>query len=155
MTGGAGALVQALLARVPQPLRAAIDAALDDGLPEQPYQPGRTERPHAGIVFDLSARARSVPSVMSAENEALAAGLCLIHRGWFWEAHEVLEALWQGLPMNSAERHVVQALIQHANARLKQEAGQARAAARLDAIAQDHLDEAQARGWKPDSIHDC
>ena len=142
------ALAAAMLSLVPTGLRARIDDELDAGLAPVAYRPGQTKRPDAGIVFDMAAQARHKPSVIAPDNEAMACGLCLIARGYSWEAHEVLEAVWQGLPMNSAERHVVQALIQHANARLKQSMGQADAAARLDTIAHDHLEEAQARGWR-------
>lgn len=76
---------------------------------------------------------------------ALTFGLSLIHNHYFWEAHEVLEPVWMKASPNSAERQLLQALIQLANACLKSTMGQPQAAARLAQIADDHLQEARGR----------
>ena len=55
------------------------------------------------------------------------------------EAHEVWEPVWLACRPNSAERRLLQALIQYANAALKAEMGRDRAAARLLAATAGHL----------------
>ncbi|MDF1736274.1 MAG: DUF309 domain-containing protein [Minwuia sp.] len=73
-------------------------------------------------------------------------GLAFLRDGYFWEAHEVLEAVWLALPPNSAERVLCQGLIQLANAGLKRVMQRDNAAARLRAIADDRIAEGTARG---------
>ncbi len=127
---------------------ARLSALLHQELPKLPYWPGRTPRPGEGIVFELSAAAKlSVSKDNWRDSDAFAAGFLLVERGCFWEAHEVWEPVWQALPLNSAERQFLQAMIQFANARLKAVMGQERAAARLVEIATAHLKEATLRGW--------
>jgi predicted metal-dependent hydrolase len=72
---------------------------------------------------------------------AYAYGLHLYTHGFFWEAHEVWEAVWLATAPNSQERHLLAGLIQLANACLKLEMAQPKAALRLLRDAQDHLDE--------------
>lgn len=135
-------------ARLDDGCLARLSALLDHELPAEPYWPGRTPRPASGIVFELSAAAKtSVTAENWRDSDAVAAGFLLVERGCFWEAHEVWEPVWQALPLNSAERLFLQAMIQYANARLKAVMGQERAAARLMEIADGHLKEATLRGW--------
>lgn len=54
-----------------------------------------------------------------------------MREGYFWEAHELLEALWRRCPPNSAQSLLLMSLIQHANAGLKVEMGRPKAEARL------------------------
>ncbi|WP_164661351.1 DUF309 domain-containing protein [Tropicibacter sp. Alg240-R139] len=63
--------------------------------------------------------------------EAWDAGWSFFETGFFWEAHEVWEAVWQVLPPNSAERRFVQAVIQLANALLKEKMNRPQAVRRL------------------------
>ncbi|MDD9908630.1 MAG: DUF309 domain-containing protein [Ahrensia sp.] len=72
-------------------------------------------------------------------SEAFQCGLHYLETGYFWEAHEVLEPVWLALPAGSAERFLVQALIQFANAKLKLEMQRPRAAKRICAIVGDLL----------------
>lgn len=131
-------------------LVARLDAVLAEGLPDQPYWPGITPRPGAGPVFEISGRAAiDVTPANWRESEAWAAGFVLMRRGYFWEAHEVLEPVWQGLPPNGPDRPFVQAAIQYANGRLKAAMGRDKAAARLFAIASAHLEDARSRGFRP------
>lgn len=51
---------------------------------------------------------------------------------YYWEAHEVWEAVWQVTGANSPERLLLQALIQGANAQLKRKMGRSGAAGKLD-----------------------
>ena len=113
-------------------------------LPPHAYIPGRTPRHPAGHFDALRATAR--PGMTEAElaaSPALAAGLRWLHAGYGWEAHEVLEPVWLACPPNSPARHLAQALIQIANARLKNRMDRPLAAARLRAIAARHLAEAR------------
>jgi hypothetical protein len=110
-------------------------------MPSHAYVPGRTAR-HDERVFDtLHASVR--PGMTVAElgrSAAFRAGLEYYARGYFWEAHEALEPVWMALPEGSADRARVQALIQLANAALKQAMGRPNATLRLCARVMTHLD---------------
>lgn len=67
------------------------------------------------------------------------------HR-FYWESHEVWEAVWLLLPRPSPERELVQALIQLAAATLKRHMGSPRAPATLRARARVRLGRATAAG---------
>lgn len=114
--------------------------------PPHAYIPGRTAR-HPEDLFD--AVKASVHGAMTSDEiagtEAWTTGVRYYREGFYWECHEVLEAVWVALPQNSAERRMAQAVIQLANARLKAAMGRDNAARRLCGIARAHLDEA-ARG---------
>ena len=117
---------------------------MQQDLPAHAYIPGRTPR-HAEGAFD-SLRATARPGMTEAElaaSPAMASGLRFLHAGFGWEAHEVLEPVWMACPPNSPARQMAQALIQIANARLKDRMEQPAAAARLRRIAARHLAEAQ------------
>ena len=109
--------------------------------PPHAYMPGRTAR-HAEGAFDgLKAVADPLR-----DSPAWACGLRFLQAGFYWEAHEVLEAVWMAAPERSGEKLAVQAVIQIANAALKARMGQARAAERLAGIARGRLDEAERLG---------
>jgi Domain of unknown function (DUF309) len=72
--------------------------------------------------------------------------LALHDSGFFWEAHEIWEAVWKAAPMNGPDRLALRALIQIANAGLKQRQARVRAAARLIDEAAGLLGELGARG---------
>lgn len=111
--------------------------------PPHAYQPGRTAR-HDEALFDpCKADAGGEGAVH--ERRAWAFATAFHRDGFHWEAHEVFEALWMACPPNSPEKLYVQALIQRANAALKREMGQARAAARLTAQAEGLAAEAFTR----------
>ena len=98
----------------------------DIPLPPAPYVPGRTPR-HPEDWFDqLKADAARLE-----RSTAFRAGLVYFDAGYFWECHEVLEAVWMAAPDPSAERDFVQAIIQLANARLKARMERPRAVLRL------------------------
>lgn len=99
--------------------------------PAQPYIPGRTPRPAEGAFDHLKSGLGDISVEGLAESRAWAAGLELFREGYYWEAHEVLEAVWLACPPNTPERLMVQAVIQRANAELKREMRQERAALRL------------------------
>ncbi|MCR8825018.1 DUF309 domain-containing protein [Pseudosulfitobacter koreensis] len=102
--------------------------------PTHVYVPGQTAR-HPEGWFDPLKDVGADPL----DSPAMRAGLDYLHAGYFWECHEVLEAVWLALPDPSAERHMVQAVIQLANARLKLAMGRPKATLRLCRIVQDHL----------------
>lgn len=114
----------------------------DIPLPSHRYVPGRTPR-HAEGAFEVFHT--SVGAGPLEQSLAWRAGWFLIERGYFWEAHEVLEPVWMALPPNAPERRFVQAVIQVANAALKLEMGRPRAALRLCGIAEGLLAECGAR----------
>jgi predicted metal-dependent hydrolase len=63
--------------------------------------------------------------------DAWTSGWAFLDAGFFWEAHEVWEAVWLALPPNSAERRFAQAVIQLANALLKEKMDRPKAVRRL------------------------
>lgn len=73
------------------------------------------------------------------QTQAWIAGRAYLQAGYFWECHEVLEAVWTRTPEGSAERDMVQALIQLANARMKHRMDRPRAAARLCSMVRAQL----------------
>jgi hypothetical protein len=62
------------------------------------------------------------------DNAAYLYGHRLLEAGFYWEAHEVWEAVWMNCRPNSTEKVLLQALIQQANARLKRKMGKVNAA---------------------------
>lgn len=109
-------------------------------LPPYAYVPGQNAR-HPEDLFD-AIKASVVPGIRTEElhhTEAFHAGLQYLHAGFYWECHEVLEAVWLQAPEGSPEREMVQGLIQLANARLKQRMGKPRAVRRLLAKVKAHL----------------
>lgn len=116
-------------------------------LPTHRYLPGRTAR-HPEDAFDgIKARAlRPTATATAARNEAWLYSLRLFDARYWWEAHEVLEAVWLNAPPNSAERAQVQAVIQLANAALKAELGKPNAAARLLTLTRERIAEAALGG---------
>lgn len=79
------------------------------------------------------------------EAPAYAYGLHLYAHGFFWEAHEVWEAVWLATAPNSQERCLLAGLIQLANACLKLEMAQPKAALRLLEASCNHLGECRSR----------
>jgi uncharacterized protein len=109
--------------------------------------------PGTGTVPDrapLDAAKALVPRpVIAADweaNEPYRYGAALCLNGFFWEAHEVWEAVWMACPANSRERRLLRTLIQLANAGLKLRMGRANAAARLLAEAEELLGDCEAAG---------
>ena len=112
----------------------------------EPYIPGQTSRPTDGSFDTIRATAQpGMSSDQLAQSEAFQTGLKFLQSGWFWEAHEVLEPVWMAAPPNSRERLFVRALIQLANARLKDKMHRPQAAARLRREVQTLLTELGSR----------
>ncbi len=116
-------------------------------LPAWAHRPGRTKGADEG---PLEAVKSLVPRVFEgavpADHPAFLYGLRLHDEGFFWEAHEVWEAVWMAAPHNGRDRLALRALIQIANAGLKRALNQPRAAGRLVADACGYLSELNARG---------
>lgn len=110
--------------------------------------PGRNARPASkSEIFRISSSAPcpTDPDRWSA-NDAWLAGLVAYRHGYFWEAHEVWEAVWKNARPNSVERSLLQGVIQLANAGLKLRMGQPNAARRLTEMASRHIyDSSQSR----------
>lgn len=107
-------------------------------LPTHVYIPGQTER-HPEDAFD-ALRETAVGGCSAeqlAQCDAFKAGLVFLDKGFYWEAHEVLEPVWMVLPVESVERKFVQGIIQLANGRLKLSMKRPKAAQRLVAKARE------------------
>lgn len=116
-------------------------------LPTHAYLPGQTPRHPEGTFDQLRESARAGMSAAAlARSAAFRAGLYYLEKGYFWEAHELLEPVWMALPHGMPERHVLQALIQLANARLKARMQRPRAVARLGAMVLRHLEDCRDAG---------
>ncbi|MFK7893947.1 MAG: DUF309 domain-containing protein [Granulosicoccus sp.] len=106
--------------------------------PSHAYIPGSNKR-HAADAFDAiraTATDEQTPGQL-ASSAAFQHGLLYLDRGYYWEAHEVLEAVWLALPPDSDEKRFVQGLIQLANACLKQQMQRPNAVRRLCEISRD------------------
>ena len=91
---------------------------------------------------------RNVPM----DHAAFLYGVALNDRGFFWECHEILEAVWKAAPPSGRDKILLRALIQVANANLKQVMGQPAAVARLFTEALAELDEVSRRRSDCDGI---
>lgn len=108
--------------------------------PSHVYIPGQTAR-HPEDWFDeiKASIGPDTPLDELHETAAFQTGLAYLSAGYYWECHEVLEAVWMRTNDPSAQRDVVQALIQLANARLKLLMDRPRAARRLCDMVAAHL----------------
>ena len=112
--------------------------AADLPLPRWAHVPGdTTEADHDALwrakVLVPSRFCDFVPT----RHPALRYGIALNDAGYFWEAQEVLEAVWAAAPQGGRERILLRALIRVANANLKLRTQKPHAATR-------HLGEALA-----------
>ena len=103
-------------------------------LPQWAYVPGEMEEDDAD--HDTLWKAKSlVPSrfrdYVPARHPALRYGMTLNDRGYFWEAQEVLEAVWAAAPQGGRERILLRACILIANANLRLRMLKPHAASRL------------------------
>ena len=112
-------------------------------LPSHAYVPGVNERHKEGFLDHVIEIAPPTTTDENAnENTPWHFGLRLIDEGFYWEAHEVLEAVWLRTKPNSRERYLVQGTIQIANALLKHKMNKKRAVERLCEQAGHSLDRA-------------
>ena len=109
-------------------------------MPTHVYVPGRSPR-HPDNWFD-EIKASVTPDIAPQDlhkTQAFQAGRAYFDAGFFWECHEVLEAVWLQTKDPSPERDIVLAIIQLANARLKVLMDRPRAAWRLCDMVETHL----------------
>jgi predicted metal-dependent hydrolase len=120
-------------------------------MPRWAYNPGTDRTPDREPLEIVK---RLVPlrfdGFVPAGDPAFLYGLALHDGGFFWEAHEIWEAVWKAAPMNGRDRLALRALIQIANAGLKQRIERTRAAARLIDETKGLLGELIARGGIPE-----
>ena len=112
----------------------SIPPSGDLPLPQWAYVPGETDA--AAADYETLAQVKLlVPSAfrgyVPARHPALRYGLALNDRGYFWEAQEILEAVWAAAPQGGRERILLRACIRIANANLRLRIGKLTAAARL------------------------
>jgi hypothetical protein len=93
-------------------------------LPRWAYVPGESEK--SGSDYETLAQVTAlVPprfgGYVPARHPALRYGLMLNDRGYFWEAQEILEAVWAAAPQGGRERILLRAciLVATANVRLR------------------------------------
>src|ERR1700679_445424 len=103
-------------------------------LPQWAYVPGETAEAEAD--YETLAQAKLlVPSrfrgYVPARHPALRYAIALNDHGYFWEAQEILEAVWAAAPQGGRERILLRACIQIANANLKLRMRKPNATARL------------------------
>src|ERR1700720_3968748 len=101
-------------------------------LPRWAYVPGETDEADQDTLWQAKAL---VPprfrDFVPARHPALRYGIALNDSGYFWEAQEVLEAVWAAAPQGGRERMLLRACIQIANANLRLRMRKPHAAARL------------------------
>jgi len=109
-------------------------------LPSHAYVPGLNTRHEEGWFDRIKGSVRAgMPPEALGRSRAFKTGMAYLDEGYFWECHEVLEAVWMVLPDQTPERTLVQAIIQLANARLKLRMRRPRATQRLCDIVEGHL----------------
>lgn len=133
------------------------DPAAPIPMPPHAYVPGQNTR-HPEDWFDgiKSSLQTGIPLADLQHTQAFRAGMIYLDAGFYWECHEVLEAVWMQTPAATPEREMVQALIQLANAQLKILMARPHAAERLCDMVEDHLDKctssAPILGMKPAQV---
>lgn len=126
--------------------------------PPHAYVPGRTQRHPEGWFDPLKADViEGMTEAVMERSLAWRAGVIYRAEGYFWECHEVLEALWLAAP-DGPLRSYVQAVIQLANAQLKEKMGRPNAARRLCDIVLGHLEACEGQdlilGQPVDALRD-
>ncbi len=117
--------------------------------PPHAHIPGKTPRHPEGRFDALCATALPDQTGRAVfASDAWRAGLQFFRSGYFWEAHEVWEAVWMALPDELDERRLVQGMIQLANAALKEKMERPRAVLRLCDIAEQALKALPEALWR-------
>ena len=103
-------------------------------LPEWAYVPGEpadSEPDHQTLWRAKALVPAQFFGHVPARHPALRYGIALNDAGYFWEAQEVLEAVWAAAPQGGRERILLRACIQIAHANLKLRMQKPHATARL------------------------
>jgi len=127
-------------------------------MPQWAYVPGETAEADADYETLAQAKLLVPPrfrGYVPARHPALRYGLALNDRGYFWEAQEILEAVWAAAPQGGRERILLRACILIASANLRLRMQKPHAAARL--LGDVHLDPGAFREihffqWLEDSV---
>ncbi|WP_371422334.1 DUF309 domain-containing protein [Tardiphaga sp.] len=110
-------------------------------MPRWPYRLDKdTEADHDTLALAKALVPMRYAGFVPADDPALRYGLALNDAGFFWEAHEILEAVWKVAPQRGRDRILLRACIQVANANLKLSLQRPHAAHRLlqDALSELH-----------------
>lgn len=103
-------------------------------LPRWAYLPGDALEPDADFETLAQVKLLVPPAFrgyVPARHPALRYGLLLNDRGYFWEAREILEAVWAAAPQGGRERILLRACILVATGNLRLRMGKAGSAGRL------------------------
>jgi len=115
-------------------------------LPRWAHTPGETaEADRETLAMALAQIPARFEGFVPARHAALRYGLGLNDAGYFWESHEILEAVWAAAPQGGRERILLRACIQIANANLKLRMRKSNAASRLFGEALSELNELSVR----------
>ena len=91
-------------------------------LPQWAYVPGETHEADADYETLAQVKLLVPPAFrgyVPARHPALRYGILLNDRGYFWEAREILEAIWAAAPQGGRERILLRACILIANGNLR------------------------------------
>ena len=127
-------------------------------LPRWAYVPGASDKTAAD--YDTLARVTAlVPprfgGYVPARHPALRYGIMLNDRGYFWEAQEILEAVWAAAPQGGRERILLRACILIATANLRLRMQKPHVAARLFGEALAGFEALGVRSAGGDGFADC
>ena len=126
-------------------------------LPRWAYVPGVSEKDSADYET-LAQVTAQVPSrfqgYVPARHPALRYGIALNDHGYFWEAQEILEAVWAAAPQGGRERILLRACILIATANLRLRMRKAHVTARLFGEALSELDALGLRSTGGDGFAD-
>lgn len=126
-------------------------------LPRWAYVPGVSEQDSADYET-LAQITAQVPSrfqgYVPARHPALRYGIALNDHGYFWEAQEILEAVWAAAPQGGRERTLLRACILIATANLRLRMQKPHVTARLFGEALSELDALGLRGTGGDGFAD-
>ena len=117
----------------------------NDWRPPYAYIPGETPRHEEALFEFLKEDISGTPCNLLNTTKAWAYGMIFLEEEYFWESHEVFEAIWMACLPNTAEKLFVQSIIQRANAGLKRKMKRENAAQRLDIEANQLEAEARRR----------
>src|SRR3978361_1709686 len=109
-------------------------SAINLPLPRWAYVPGeiaQAEADHATLSQSNVVVPPGLQGSVPARHPALRYGIMLNDNGYFWEAQEILEAVWAAAPQGGRERILLRACIQIATANLRLRMQKPHAAARL------------------------
>jgi Domain of unknown function (DUF309) len=126
-------------------------------LPRWAYVPGASER--AGADYETLAQVTAlVPprfgGYVPARHPALRYGIMLNDRGYYWEAQEILQAVWAAAPQGGRERILLRACILIATANLRLRMQKPHVAARLLGEALAEFDALGVRSGPRDGFAD-